>query len=109
MKAMTAYLLAAIIFGFVGAVCFRAGMLDHDMALAQERVVAADYSQLEEVLETAERYSAYAGHVPWIGSGPLNEVRARKAAMQYWQRNYAAIAPAQQDPLADIPPSNIEL
>jgi hypothetical protein len=109
MKAMTAYLLAAIIFGLVGTVCLLAGMLDRDMARAQERVVAADYAQLEEVLDTAERYSAYASLVPWVGNGPLNDIRARKAAMQYWQRHYAAVAPAQPDPLGNVAPTNIEL
>lgn len=109
MKAILAYLVAAAIFGLVGAVCLQAGLLDRDIADGQQRAAAAEYGELEIALETAERYYGYASRLPWIGTGPVNEVRAQKAALQYWQRRYANLVPEAGDPLAGVPADNIDL
>src|SRR3972149_11772877 len=50
-----------------------------------------------------------ASRLPWVGNGPLNDVRARRGAAQYWQRDYAALVPKESDPVAAISADNIEL
>lgn len=109
MKAIAGYVVGAVVFALVGAVCLQAGLLDREIAHGQHHVVVADYGVLENALDTAERYYGYGSRVPWIGNGPLNEVRARKAALQYWQRRYASLVPEQDDPVASVPSDNIEL
>jgi hypothetical protein len=109
MKAIGGYLLGAVVLALASAVCLAVGLLDRDMAEAERRAVVADYRELTGVLDRAERYYEYASRLPWIGPAPLNDVRARKAALQYWERRYAALLPNPADPLASIPPENVDL
>ena len=109
MKAISGYLLGAIVLALVGGVCLAAGMLDRDMARAQQNLAALKYEGSQATFDTAERYFEYGSRLPWIGNGPLNDVRARKAALHYWQQQYGAIVPQQADPLADVPLDNLEL
>lgn len=109
MKAIGAFLLGAMGMALVGAACLAASVLDREMAHAQEHIVAGDYDEPRAILDTAERYFALASRLPWIGNGPVNDVRARKAALHYWQRQYAAIVPEIADPVGNLAPDNIEL
>jgi hypothetical protein len=108
MRGTAGYLIAAVAFALAGAVFLRAGLLNQDLARVDEQVVAGEYDNLTETLAGAERYYGYASRLPWIGDGPLNDIRARKAALQYWQRRYAALAP-QPDPFAELPEDNVDL
>jgi hypothetical protein len=109
MKAVAGYLIGAVLLAVVAVVLFRMGVLDRDMAAAQERAVDADYAPLEAVLTAAEPYYQYARRLPWVGDRPLNELRARKAALQYWQQRYGELVPRQEDPLAGVPSDNVDL
>ena len=64
---------------------------------------------MHETLGRAERFYGYVERVPFVGSTPLNEVLARRAAVHYWQRDYGAIVPAQADPIGALPPENVDL
>src|SRR5712692_560455 len=99
MKAITGWLLGALVLALVGGVCLAAGILDREMAHAQEHVVSGDYDEPQAILDTTERYFEYATRLPWVGNGPVNDVRARKAALRYWQRQYAAVVPEIIDPV----------
>jgi hypothetical protein len=44
-----------------------------------------------------------------IGEATVREVRARQAALQYWQGDYAKVLPAQAEPVAAVDESNVEL
>jgi hypothetical protein len=92
-----------------GAVCLMAGLLDRDMAHAQESVLALKYDEPDQTFAVAERYFEYGRWLPWIGNGPVNDVRTRRAALRYWQGQYAAIIPQQPDPLSAIEADNISL
>ena len=107
MKAIAGYLLGAVVLALIGGVCLAAGLLDREMAHAQEHLAAQEYDEPAAILENVERYFEYGSRVPGIGDGPLNEVRARKAAVQYWQRNYGTIVPEVTDPVASIPADNV--
>src|SRR2546428_3729150 len=108
MRATAGYLVVAAIFALVGGVVLRAGLLDRDLARVDEHLVASEYEQVQPVLNDAERFYGYASRLPWVGSGPLHDVRARKAALQYWQRQYSALA-AGEDPVARVAPDDLQL
>jgi hypothetical protein len=109
MKGIARYLVGAIVMLFVSAVCFVAGLLDRDIAHAQEHIVEGDYGEPQQTFQDAERYYGYASRLPWVGNGPVNELRARQAALQYWQKRYTAIVPEVGDPIANTPADNIDL
>lgn len=109
MKRVVAYLAGAVLLAVSGGVCLAISRINRDIADTERRVVAQDLKNTEAHLDTAERYLGYASLLPWVGSGPVNDVRARKASLLYWQRQYAAIIPRQTDPVAAIPADNVEL
>src|SRR5215467_300233 len=109
MKGITGYLLGAIALALVGAALMAAGSLDRDLATAQEHVVAQKYGDVEAVYETAEKYYDYAGHLPGVGDGPANDIRAKHATLHYWQKDYAAAIPQQTDPIGSVAQDNTDL
>ena len=109
MKGITGYLLGAVVVALLGGVCLAAGLLERQMARAQQQFAALDYIEPDAAFETAERYFQYGSRLPWIGNGPLNDVRVRRAALRYWQQQYGTIVPRQLDPVGAIAPDNIEL
>ncbi|MGH9257728.1 MAG: hypothetical protein ACRD3C_24480 [Vicinamibacterales bacterium] len=110
MKGIAGYVVGAVVLAVLGGVCLGASRVDRQMAHAQQAVLTADYAEADASLGLVERYYEYASRVPWVGEGSLNDVRARKAALNYWQRGYGALAPTDRtDPVADLPPDNVQL
>ena len=110
MKGIARYVLGAVVLAGIGAVCLGASRLDGQMADAQQTLLTSDYGAAEASLSVVERYYQYASGVPWVGDGPLNDVRARKAAINYWRGQYGSLAPAgRTDPVADVAPGNVAL
>jgi hypothetical protein len=109
MKSVIGYIVAAIAVAFLGGVLLTASRLDRSLAESQENLVTQKYAESLATFDTAERYYGYASRLPWIGSAPLNDVRARRATTQYWQRQYAAIVPQGTEPVATVDEDNIAL
>lgn len=110
MKGIARYVMGAGVFAVIGAGCLGASRLDRQMAQAQQALLTSDYGAADASLSVVERYYQYASGVPWVGDGPVNDVRARKAAINYWQRQYRVLAPADRtDPVADVAPGNVPL
>ena len=110
MKGFAHYLAAAGILAVVGALCLGASRLDRQVADAQQMLLTSDYDSADASLSDVERYYQYASGVPGVGEGPVNDVRARRAAIGYWQRRYGALAPAERtDPVADVASNNVAL
>jgi hypothetical protein len=109
MKGITGYLVAAAALALLGAALVAAGLLERDMAQAQANVTTMNYDDVEATFDAAERYYEYGSHVPWIGNGPVNDVRARKAALHYWQKSYTTILPQQTDPVGAVASDNTAL
>ena len=109
MKGITGLLVAAVLLALLGAGLARLSFLERDMARAQANVTTQNYDGVEQTFDTAERYYEYGSHLPWVGSGPANEVRARRASMQYWQKSYSAVIPQQTDPIGAVPADNTAL
>lgn len=104
-KGIASYLLGAVALALLGGVCLGAGLLDREIARTEQNVAAQKYDN-PEAFDTAERYFEYGSRLPWVGSGPLNDVRARKAALRYWQRQYSLLIPQQGDPIGAVAPDN---
>ena len=109
MKSVTGCVLGAGVMALVGAVCLAAGTLERRIAHGQEQVAAEHYDEALSAFDAAEPYLEYVSWLPWIGNGPVNDIRARRASLQYWRRQYRALAPEETDPLLAVAPDNIDL
>jgi hypothetical protein len=109
MKSITGLLIGAILASVAGAAGVTAARLQRHMANAQEQIATLQYDAARDSLDEAERYLAYGEWIPRLADGSLREVRARQAALQYWQGQYAAVLPAQAEPVAAVDESNVEL
>ena len=109
MKSITGLLIGAVVAVAVGAVGLTTARLQGHMADAQERIATRQYDAARDSLDEAERYLEYGRWVPGVGDDSLREVRARKAALQYWQGQYEAVLPAQAEPVAGVDETNVEL
>jgi hypothetical protein len=109
MKGIAGILFGAFVLALIGGACLTLGLLDRDMVRAQQDINTQNYAGAEAAYDRAERYFQYASHIPGIGNRPVNDIRARKAALRYWQRDYGTIVPKQSDPVTAIPSDNVEL
>jgi hypothetical protein len=107
MKGVGRYVLGSAVLIVAGSVCLLGGMLDRRIARTQQNLTTLTYD--DAAFASLERYVTYASRIPGIGRGLLNDVRARKAASQYWHRQYSLVVPDQADPVAAIPADNVEL
>lgn len=109
MKSAIRYLVGAVVAAVLGGVCLAAGWLQRDVAHAQQAVAVQKYDAADATFERAERYFEYGSRIPGLGHGLLNDVRARRAALHYWQRQYGMFVPEQGDPASAIPSDNVDL
>jgi hypothetical protein len=110
MKGAARYLVGAVVLALMGAVCLAASRFDGRTARVQHAMLTSDYEAADAALQALGRGSAYANRVPWLGERIADDLRARQAALAYWQRDYAALAPADRtDPVADVAPGQVRL
>ena len=109
MKSISGFIAGAILFVLVGYGALTTARFQRSMAAAQEQSATLQYPQARESLDAAEGYLTYASWLPGIGERSLKEVRARKAALLYWQGDYESVLPAQAEPVALVDESNVEL
>jgi hypothetical protein len=109
MKGVGIYLVVAIALAGTGWGALTASSLDRDLAQADRDFIARHYDTSGDTFDRAERYYALASRLPWIGSGPLNQMRAQRAAVEYWKGNYDAIVPKEAEPIAAIDADNVDL
>jgi hypothetical protein len=105
---MSRHMIAAIVLGAAGIGLLVTGLIDREMARAQQDVFALKYAEAERAFDAAEGYVRYEGWLPWMRRR-VDEVRTRRAALQYWQHEYDRIVPGESDPLAGIPADNVDL
>jgi hypothetical protein len=83
--------------------------VENELVEAQRQTARLDYSGVAQTLTRAERFYEFLSRVPLVGNEGLNEVRAQRAAIHYWQHDYDAIVPAVPDPIGALPPDNVDL
>lgn len=109
MKAIAGFLGGALVLALLGSAALAAARYERHMADAQQRTSTGQYVAASESLEAAEGYLGYASWLPGAGDDASREISARKAALQYWQRDYDAIVPPQAEPVTAVDESNVEL
>jgi hypothetical protein len=109
MKGITGYLCGAIALMLLGGGGLVVSRLEGQIAEAQQSVATLQYEGVEETLDNVEWYFDYVARLLGIGSERLNDVRARKAALHYWQRQYSSIIPEQANPVGAVAADNLEL
>jgi hypothetical protein len=109
MKGIVGYLVGALALALIGGAVLLLGLLDRDMARAEREINTLNYAAAQAAFQTAERYLEYASHIPGVGKGPLNDVRARAASLHYWQQDFGSIVPKQNDPVTAVAADNVGL
>src|SRR6185295_9844451 len=109
MKSFLAFVIVAIALVLVGTACLGIAQLETHMADAQQRVSTLQYAEARSSLEAAKQYADHARWVPWLGHDERQEIRAREAAVQYWEKKYDAIVPAQAEPVAAVGDESVEM
>jgi len=109
MRSTIGFAIAALALGLFGFAVMDVARLEGHMADAGDRLSTLQYSAAQESLTAAEEYANPARFVPWLGSDDRQEIRARQAAVQYWQRQYDVILPAGAEPVAAVDETNVEL
>ena len=109
MKSFLAFIIAALVLAVAGAACLGVAHLETNMADAQQRVSTLQYEDAKASLEDAKQYADRARWVPWLGHDERQEIRAREAAVQYWEKKYDAVVPAQAEPVAAVGDASVEL
>jgi hypothetical protein len=101
--------LAALVLGLAGYGLLDVSRLEAAMADSAEQLSTQQYGTAEASLAEADRHAGLARFVPWLGSDVRPEIRARQAAVQYWQRRYDVVLPPGAEPVAAVDESNVEL
>jgi hypothetical protein len=109
MRSTIGVALAAIMLALFGFAFLGVARLEGRMADAGQRLSTLQYGPAHESLTEAEQHANQARFVPWLGSDARQEIRARQAAVQYWQRQYDAVLPAGAEPVAAVDEENVEL
>ena len=102
MKAIGGFLLGAIVLALVGGVCLAAGILDREWHTRRSMSFRETMTSRRPSWTRPSGISSTPAACPWVGNGPVNDVRARKAALRYWQRQYAAVVPEIADPVGNV-------
>ncbi|HEY7188791.1 MAG TPA: hypothetical protein VH436_19680, partial [Vicinamibacterales bacterium] len=88
MKSFVTFLIAAAVLAIIGAACLGVAHLENNMADAQQRVSTLQYEDAKASLVEAKQYADHARWVPWLGHDERREIKAREAAVQYWEKRY---------------------
>ena len=102
--AIVAGVLALFGFAFLGV-----ARLEGHMADAGQRLSTLQYEAAQESLTGAEQDANRSRFVPFLGTDARQEIRARQAAVHYWQRQYDVVLPAGAEPVAAVDEENVEL
>jgi hypothetical protein len=109
MKGTIVWGVAAALLAVTGVVCLRIATVERLVADAQQDLATLQYESAAKSLDEAERSIGLARYVPGFGSNVLDEVRARRGALQYWQGAYDELLPEGADPVAAIEEGTLDL
>jgi hypothetical protein len=83
---------ALVVFG-LGAACWAAGRWEQRVADAHEQLALLQYGALDATYDDIESSMELISRVPWLTGNVLTDIREHRAAADYWQARYAALAP----------------
>jgi hypothetical protein len=108
MKGIVGFLIGAVLLVLVGVVLLGASRYEERLADAQELLATRELARSRAALADAARYAGYVRWIPGVGARALQDVRAREAALLYWDRQYEALA-TKTDAIAGEDAENVDL
>ncbi len=109
MRATIASAIVAVVLALFGFAFLGVSRLEGHMADAGQQLSTLQYESAQQSLTAAEQYASHSRFVPFLGTDARQEIRARQAAVQYWQRQYDVVLPAGAEPVAAVDEENVEL
>ena len=109
MRATIACAIVAVVLALFGFAFLGVARLEGHMADAGQRLSTLQYESAQESLAGAGQYADHSRFVPFLGTDARQEIRAREAAVQYWQRRYDVVLPTGAEPVAAVDEENVEL
>jgi type II secretory pathway pseudopilin PulG len=109
MRTFIALIVVTIVLGVFGLASLGVARLEGHMADAQQQLSTLQYDAAKQSLADAAEYADRARWVPFLGRDERQEIRARNAALQYWQKDFDTLVPAQAEPVAAVGDDNVEL
>ena len=109
MRGFAGYLIAALVLAAAGVFAYGSAEFERDLAEAQQHVATERFAEAEDRLVDAERYASYVRWIPQLGARAERDLATRRAALQYWKRDYAAVLPRETDPVGAVDAANVDL
>ena len=109
MKGIIGFVVGAVALVLVGVALIGVSRYEERLAEAQEMLATRELARSREALDAAERYAGYVRFVPGVGARALQNIRARQAALLYWERKYDALVATKTDAIAGDDAENGEL
>ncbi len=83
--------LTAVAVAVLAAACAAWAVVERGLAEAQHALAAANLGVAEQAYARVGDYLRPADRIPWALAGVREEIAARRAAIRYWQGDYAAL------------------
>ena len=102
MKTVIALVLVAALLAVGGAMAFRVAAFERDMATVDEDLSTLQYADAESTLTRASTRLDSLKWMPRFNVRARGEIRARQAALHYWQQQYKDLMPREADPVGAV-------
>lgn len=109
MRSTAGYLTGAALLALGGAALLGVSRYETRLADAQQLVATREFERGREALDDAARYAVYARWLPAAGARAERDLRARRAALAYWERRYDELAARRTDALSGDDAENVDL
>ena len=109
MRGIAGLLVAALVLALAGIAALGTSSFERDLADAQQHVATDRFADAEDQLNDAERYAAYARWIPQVGARAARDLATRRAALQYWKKDYTGVLPRDADPVGAVDSANVAL
>lgn len=109
MKGFAGYVIVALLLAAGALFAYGSGNFERDLAEAQQDLATDRFDAAEDRLADAERYATYARWIPQLGARAERDLATRRAAVQYWKKDYASVLPRETDPVGAVDTANVDL
>ena len=109
MKTVVKHLVAAVLFGVVAGLFLAGGRVERRLAAAQRDLATLNLAAPARSYEEIAPYLDYAERIPWMCSDLRHDIRARHAAIRYWQSEYDSLVADYRDPNSPDARNNLAL
>ncbi len=93
MKKVLGQVVVALVLLGAGFASWMAGNLQRRVADAHEELALLRYNALDAEYGELDQAMGYLRRVPWVADNLVNDVEEQRAAAEYWQARYDALAP----------------